>query len=134
MRVSKNFASTVKENCPHLKLVMGIPSDWIFHKRFDLINSYIESIHANKIKVDYWLSDEVINEMMKRGMDLNDAVETASQVIKIVEKKSKSKYIWIEPGNYGNRYENILNEISNIPYGIKSYDQYIISKYGRLSD
>lgn len=133
VNVSKQFANVVQKNCPQLGLVMGIPSDWIYHNRFDLINEYIESLQKNNIKVDYWLSDEVINSMINHGMKLESATQRASQVLSFVERKSSAKYIWIEPGNYGEKYESILNNLSNIKSGIKSYDQYIISKYGDLA-
>lgn len=133
VNVSKQFSDVVKKNCPQLGLVMGIPSEWIYNERFDLINDYIESLHSNNVKVDYWLSDEVINSMMNSGVQLTDAVERASYVMEFVESISNTKYIWIEPGNYGNKYSNILSYLGNIPFGIKSYDQYIVSSYGSIS-
>ena len=67
-------------------------------------------------------------------MRLESATQRASQVMSFVESKSHAKYIWIEPGNYGSHYESILNNLSNLKSGVKSYDQYIISKYGNLAN
>jgi hypothetical protein len=134
VKVSKQFADVIQNNCPQLGLVMGIPRDWIYHNRFDLISEYIESLQKNNIKVDYWLSDEVINAMINHGMKLESATQRASQIISFVENKSHVRYIWIEPGNYAPQYESILNNLSNIKSGIKSYDQYIISNDGNLAN
>jgi hypothetical protein len=134
LTVSKQFASVVKSNCQKLGLIMGIPSDWIYQNRFDLISAYIESLQENDIHVDYWLSDEVINGMINHGMTLESATQRASNVISFIENKSHVKYIWIEPGNYGPKYAGILDNLGNIKGGIKAYDQYLISRYGSLKN
>lgn len=134
VRVSIDFANTINNNCPQLAIVMGIPSDWIYLNRGDLITQFIESLNYHHIKVAYWLSDEVIYNMVNHGMSLESATIRAASIINLVEKKSGVQYIWIEPGNYGPNFAKILNKLSTIPFGIKSYDQYFIDKYGRLSN
>lgn len=129
------FASTVKKNCPGLGLAMGIPRRWIYEGRLDLIEDYDTGLKANNVAVDYWFSDEIIHEMVNvKGLMLKDAERRAREAIETVKKVSSVPYIWIEPGNYNPRLSLILDVLSDLPAGIKSYDEYVISRTGRLSN
>ena len=128
-----NFFSTVKSYCPHLGIVMGVPRSWIYDDRIDLVERYIKALEKRHVVVDYWYSDEMINQMVSHGMTLKDAERRARETIGIVNKMSAAPYIWAEPGNYNSRLHNILNILTYLPAGIKSYDEYIISKTGRLA-
>jgi len=128
------FAATVKKNCPGLGLVLGIPRRWIVKGRLDLIKAYVAGLKAHKVDVDYWLSDEMIHQMTRDGFSLKDAERRATEAVGAVNQASSAPYIWIEPGNYNKRTDAILDVLSRLPAGIKSYDEYVISRTGRLSD
>lgn len=128
------FAATVKKNCPGLGLVMGIPRRWIFDGRLDMIKAYVAGLNSRKVEVDYWLSDEMIHQMTREGLTLKDAERRATEAVNVVKQALSAPYIWVEPGNYNKQTDAILDVLSGLPAGIKSYDEYVISRTGRLSD
>lgn len=134
INLAVEFASTVKKNCPGMGLAIGIPRRWIYEGRLDLIEGYVSELKANNVAVDYWFSDELIHQMVDDGVMLKDAERKAREAIDTVKKASSAPYIWVEPGNYNPSLSLILDVLNGLPAGIKSYDEYVISRTGRLSN
>lgn len=134
INLAVEFALTVKENCPGMGLAIGIPRRWIYEGRLDLIEGYVSGLKQNNIAVDYWFSDEIVHQMVDEGLMLKDAERKAREAIITVKKVSNAPYIWIEPGNYNPSLSLILDVLSGLPAGVKSYDEYVISRTGRLSN
>ena len=133
VKIAEEFATLVKDRCPSLGLVLGVPRRWIYEGRVNDIESYAETISDKRISVDYWMSDEMIHEMTQKGMSLEDATHRAQSELKALKKYSAAPYVWIEPGNYNKRLSKILDVLNDLPADIKAYDEYVVSRSGRLS-
>ena len=129
----EEFSRTVLDNCPKMGLVVGVPRRWIYENRRDLISKYISEISMRNIAVDYWYSDEMIFQMVKKGLNLDEAVSRAISAIQAVRSVSNTPYIWNEPGNYSNLTRKILTNLSQFKEVVKAFDEYVISKKGKLN-
>lgn len=131
---ASEFAASVKKTCPSLSLVIGLPRKWIYKDQSRLIQKYISRIGQMDIEVDFWYSDEMILQMVRKGVRIDQASDKLSRTASLLSKHSGVPYIVIEAGNYNNQTLWILRKLSEIDQiPIKSFNEYPVSKYGRLT-
>jgi hypothetical protein len=128
------LAALVQRDCPDMGLVVGIPRAWIYEERSATIKQYILAIEERGIPVDYWFSDEMILQMVRSGLSLEKAVDRARKAVETVKEVSDVPYIWNEAGRYNDLTKSIIGELARLDsVAVKAFDEYIISKKGRLT-
>jgi len=128
------FADNVKKICPALSITVGLPRNWIFNGQEQMIQSFIRHIEQLRLGMGYWYSDEMILQMMRKGLTLERAANRIVRIANIVSNHSIYPYIVIEAGNYDHITRQTLKKLRKLDaITIKSFDEYPISKTGKLN-
>lgn len=129
------FSSVLREHCPSLGIVVGVPRRWIYEKRTDHISKYAAALKDKGVDVSFWYSDEMIYQMVEKGLTVSEAVQRMNNAVTAVAEVSGARYIRSEPGAYTTLTRSILTELAKPDCwaSIKSFDEYVISKKGSLT-